>query len=788
MNRVNSTLVIAVFINLLLVSEQSIAEQELDFEYLTSLSLEELLNVVVTSQKREEKVQKVSLAVTALSSETLDRWNVFDITRLAPLVPGMVMGRAGYDPRPSIRGARTQQVEHNDPVISTYHNGIYQPRLSQAMVPYVDLERVEIMRGPQGTLFGRNSYGGSMNVISQIPLLNDDSLMIEGEIGDFNHKKFTSSVNFSYQNNSAIRLSALIEQREPYIENIFNSDAGLRDKNTTFLRGQYLKKVSDDSSLLLKFEYWKEDANGYSAFGYKILGTPINFNTGLTNPGYELVPRIGRDDICGGSCGRIGAGLDVRATPGFDDSAVVLSSPYQVANNYKPTQQIEQQTFVAEYNYNLDYAELTLLASSIDFEDLRLEDGDFSHYSSVVEGLSLDSNSKSLEIQLVSKKENDLNWVSGLYFHKEALDYAFLWMDIVDLIDNQPDPSATPKNEWAPWMNKIQSTTNSKAIYGQLNYSLNDDLRFILGLRYTNETRRWNVFGQNPDNLSSIDFSVLEIDNIHRAWNKLTYKIGTEYDLTEQSFLYATFSTGFLSGNAQGAFNGEASYDEQQVSALELAYKSTLLENKLRLNLTYYANDYTDLLATGFKDFQGTTLAIVDNAGSIKARGLEIEIDWLANEFLQLSLRGEISTAEYDDFVTSNPFQEGGETINNQENLFRLDGDQVMYSPDLSFSLMASYIQPINGYGQLTSSLLIHYSGEYRTSDEPYQFSEQPGYSTIDAAFLWELPNSQWQIMGYINNLTNEEVLTRSTRFGGNVVGADYADPKMFGIKIKFSY
>jgi len=788
MNRVNSKLVIAVFINLLLVSEQSIAEQETDFEYFISLSLEELMNVVVTSQKREEKLQQVSLAVTALNSSTLDRWNVFDITRLAPFVPGMVMGRAGFDPRPALRGVRTQQVEHNDPVISTYHNGIYQPRLSQAMAPYLDLERVEIMRGPQGTIFGRNSYGGSINVISQIPLLNKDSLVVGGEIGDFNHKKFTLSANFSYQNNNAIRLSALVEQREPYIENIFNPDAGLRDKDTTFLRAQYFKKISDDSSLLLKFEHWKEDANGYSAFGYKILGTPINFNTGLTNLGNELVPRIGRDDICGASCGRIGAGLDVIETQGFDDSAVVLTSPYQIANNYKPIQQIDQQTLVAEYNYNLDYAELTLLASYIDFEDLRLEDGDFSHYSSVVEGLSLDSNSKSLEIQLVSQNENELNWVSGLYFHEEALDYAFLWMDIVDLIDNQPDPFARPKNEWAPWMNQIQSSTNSKAIYGQINYSFRDNLRFILGLRYTNETRRWNVFGQNPINLSSIDFSVLEINNIHRDWNNLTYKIGAEYDLTEQSFLYATFSTGFLSGNAQGAFNGKASYDEQQVSALELAYKSTLLENKLRLNLTYYANDYTDLLATGFNDFQGTTLAIVDNAGSIKARGLEIELDWLANEFIQMSLRGEFSTAEYENFVTSNPFQEGGETINNLENLLRLDGKQVMYSPDLSLSLMASYIQPINEYGQLTSSLLIHYSGEYRTSDEPYQFSEQPSYSTINAVFLWELPNSQWQVMGYINNLTKEEVLTRSTRFGGNVVGADYADPKMFGVKIKYSY
>ncbi len=752
---------------------------------LYDLTIEELLNIKVTSQKRTEKVQEISLSVTALDTSNIDEWTVFDMTRLDQQVPGLVMGRSGYDPRPAMRGARTQQVENNDSAVSVYHNGVYRPRHAQAMMPFVDLNRIEVMRGPQGTLFGRNSFGGTVNVIVKQPSLLATEYGVAATFGDYEQRRIEGFVNATMGSSSAIRLSGLTERRDPFVENTFDRDAGLRDKDTTFFRGQLYTEPSVKSSLLIKFEYWNEDSNGNGAFGYKLLGIPLNADTGLTNPNAPVLPRIGRDNVCGSNCGRYGAGLDIIGTSGFDDAAVPLTDPYHIASDYKSMQDIDERTVTAEYNYKLAIADLKVLVANMDFEDLRLEDADFSHYSSVIEGYQMDSQTQTAELQLTSKQQGAWEWVAGLYYLKEELEYAFLWMDIIDLVDNKPDPSAEAKNAWADWLSQLQIDTTSYAIYGQAHYAFNDNLRGILGLRYTHDDREWDILGQNPDNLSELDFSVPSVSNADNHWNSNTWRAGSEYDLSKRSMLYATVSTGFLAGNYQ---NGDASYDEQTVIAYEIGNKNVLLDDNLRVNLSLYFNDYSDLLATHFIDIGGTTQGEVSNAGAIEAYGLEIEIDWLVNSQLRLGLRGEISRTEYGDFTTSNPFQEGGEAINGIANLFQLDGEQAMYSPDYAFTLLASYVIPLGELGYLTPTLLVHLSDDYRVSDEPYAFAQQDSYTKVDANLTWSSEGYRWKLKLYSTNITDEEILVRATRFGGNTAAVDYADPRMFGLRLSYNY
>ena len=749
------------------------------------LSLEELLNIPITSQKRTEKIQETPLSVTALNSDQVDQWTITDFTQLAQQTPGLVIGRSGYDPRPAMRGARTQQVEANDAVVSVYHNGVYRPRHAQAMLPIVDIERIEIMRGPQGTLFGRNSFGGSINMIAQKPQLQDTEHNLAATVGDYDQRRLQGYTNIPVNTNSAIRISGVSEERDPFIENIVNASAGLRDKDTGFIRGQIYTELSELSSLLVSVHHWSENANGNGVFGYKLLGIPINPDTALTNPNAPLTPRIGRNNTCGGQCGRYGAGLDTDNINDIDTAETTLSNPYKISSDYVPTQKIHENMVTAEYNYHLNFADVKVLAANMNFEDFRLADTDFSRYSSVIDGYQLGSKTQTAELQFISNQDGSWKWVSGFYYLKEDLEYAYLWKDIIELANNLPDPAATPKNEWASWQNQLQLTTHSYAVFGQAQYSLTNALRATVGVRHTRDRREWDIVSQNPHNLEKIDFTLPLISDADHHWSANTWRAGIEQDLSQGSLLYATVSTGFLAGNFK---NGDMSYDPQHVIAYEIGNKILHSNRKLRINTSLYHNNYSDLLATEFIDVGGSTQGTVSNAGAINAYGLEIEIDWFATSQLWFGIRGEFSKTEYGNFVTSNPFQEGGTTIKGVTNLFQLEGTKVMHSPDYAFSFLASHETPLGKRGKITPSLLLHISDDYRVSDEPYGFADQDNYVTLDANLTWTSPENQWQLKFYASNITNEAILVRGARFGGNIAAVDYADPRMFGLRISYSY
>jgi len=747
------------------------------------------MNVTVTSQKREQRVQEVALSVTALSGEDIENGNADYLMQIGQLVPGLVVGRSGYDARPSMRGARTQQIEHNDVAIAVYHDGIYLSRHSQAMSSFLDLDRIEVMRGPQGTLFGRNSFGGAINVITNKPELNQSVFDISATIGDYSQRLFKGIVNVDVSDDSALRFSGYTHDRDPLVENSFDPTAGIMDRNTSILRGQYLVNFTEQSSLLIKVEHWQEDSKGYSSFGYKVLGIPLDLSDNQMNPAYAIYPRLGGDNICAANCGRIGAGLDDRSTTGFDSTFAISQNAHEVSWDSKPQLDIDETTVMTEFNTELSFADLKILGAWMDYDDFRMEDGDFSPYSSLEEGYDMQSDSKTLEMQLTSNGEGKWEWVAGMYYLEEDLSYAFLWKDLHDLIDNAPDPNVAPKNTWASWLNQIQMVTTSYAVYAQTRYFLSEQTRLIAGLRYTEDERKWDIYGQNPNDLTSLNFSQLEVDNTKKSWGAINWKLGIEHNLSEDSLLYATASTGFLAGNAQGAFSGSDTYDEQTVSAYEIGSKNMLFDGKMRMNLSLYYNDYQDLLATGFKpkpSDNSTNLAFVTNAGAIDAYGLEMEIDYLATDRLKLGLRGELSKTEYGNFITSNPYPDGGITIEGVDNLLQLNGSQVMHSPDYAISFSASYEIPLDDGSELIPSVLVYTTDDYRNSDEPYAYAWQDGYTRVDANLIWRFADEKWQVKFYVTNLTDEVIMIRGTRAGGNIALVDYEDPRMFGLQVKY--
>ena len=747
--------------------------------------------VVVTAQKREQSLQDVSVAVTAVSGKDLVDLGITDAFRLDVLAPGLQLGLSGNDPRPALRGARTQQVEANDVAISFYSDGLYRPRHGQALAGFVDVNRVEVLRGPQGTLFGRNSLGGLIHVISNKPDFNEVDYGAAVTGGDYEQVRGEGFINVPIGEKAAFRVAGVREHRDPYVKNVTIGDkGGLKDADTTYIRGLLSIAPSDSVDINLRAEYWDDGSNGNSHFGYFIEGIPVNLATGLTNGvSGTMRPRVGRSDECAGTCGRYGAGFDSVATPGPDNVEPTQSSPYRIAHDAIPERDLEEVTLAGDFSIDFGFATLKATVAYMDYEEYRWADCDLSAYSTTACGNDITSESTQQEVQLTSSPESRLQWVAGMFFLQEDLTNAFLWQDIYyDLVNNAPNPDGAPVNLYAGWANQIRVDSSSIAAYGQASYAITDNIRIIGGIRYTDDERDWEIYGQNPDDLTTIDFSVLNVTDGEGSWDRVTWKAGAELDLGENSMVYFTASTGFLAGNQQGAFSGTSSYDEQTVTAYEIGSKNLFADGRLVFNASLYYNEYEDLLSTRFVDTGATTLAFSDNAGEIDAYGLELEIDWAPTDELQLGARIAVQDVEYGDFVTPNVFQEGGDTIMGVGNLFQLDGLQVQNSPDVTATLLGSYHIDLGDMGSLRPAVTVYISDDYRADDAPFFFAEQDSFTKTDLSMTWRSLNQDWSVRAFVHNVEDEAVLLKATRFGGDVATTDYGPPRTWGVTLGYRY
>ncbi len=747
--------------------------------------------VVVTAQKRTQNLQEVSVAVTAVSGEELVDLGITDAFRLDVLAPGLQLGLSGNDPRPALRGARTQQVEANDVAISFYSDGLYRPRHGQALAGFVDVNRVEVLRGPQGTLFGRNSFGGLIHVVSNQPDFDEMDMGAAVTAGDYSRIRGEGFINVPLGPFAALRLAGVREHRDPYVKNItVGDDGGLKDADSTYVRALFALAPSDRVDINLRAEFWNDGSNGNGSFGYFVEGIPVNLATGRTNGVTgSLRPRIGRSDECVGTCGRYGAGFDNAATPGLDTAAPTLGNPYRLSDDVIPERDLEEVTFAGDFTIDMGFADLKVTLAYMDYEEYRWADCDLSPYPTLACGNDITSETTQQEVQLTSNSTGRVEWVAGMFFLQEDMTNAFLWQDIhTDLTDNRPTPGAAPVNAYASWANQIRVDTKSMAAYGQATISLTDSMRVLGGLRWTDDERDWNIYGQNPDDLSTIDFSVLEVADAKGSWDKVTWKAGAELDVNDNSMLYVTVSTGFLAGNQQGAFAGDSAYDEQLVTAYEIGSKNLFAGGRLLLNASLYYNEFEDLLSTRFMDAGATTLAFSDNAGEIDAMGVELELDFAATEQLQLGVRVAVQDVEYGDFVTPNVFQEGGSTINTVSNLFQLDGMQVQNSPDFTATFIGSYTIPLGDMGSLRPAFTVYYSDDYRADDAPFFFANQSSFTKTDLSLSWNSADEKWGARAFVNNIEDEAVLLKATRFGGDVAITDYGPPRTWGVTLSYNY
>lgn len=741
-------------------------------------ALAQIDEIIVTAEKRAENIQDVSAAVTALDSDAIAAAGIQDITRLENVVPGLRIGSSGGEVRPAMRGARTNEVGVAgtgiaEQVVGIFLDGVYVPTTTAGMGTYLDVERIEVLRGPQGTLYGRNTFAGTINVITNKPVIGEQTNSMKITLGDYARSDAQAVINIPLSDSSALRVAASSEKRDGYVENINVSGTSddLKEKDQMFVRATYLKEAGDNE-FLIRYEYSNKDSNSDAIWGYQQLA------------GYQA-----------------GTAIQGHIYGSYTPTAPYTGeSPYRVDRNGVSFDEQETNSLTLQGKFAADIMDTKVTLNYSKLSGAQFYDNDYTPAGADVYGgfgRQDDHETISAEVQFTSNGEGPLSWVGGLYYFDQETDWEWLWRSDTDG-DGNPDVISVPG--WGN-PNEDMHTVKSTAIYGQATYELNDMTRLIGGMRFNDDEKTFtgNIADWEDDST--------------------TYKLAFERDINEDRMFYASLSTGVRTGGANDARTvsrgAPESYDNEEVTSMEIGLKSVLMDNTLVLNVAAYSNEYEDvkaqLFALACQDARdtdvaacvaagtATTFEYYQNGGDSETTGLEIEMQYAPNDRLYITGNLAYTDAEFDgDYTVGNQFINPLFGLGNYQNrltgnLFNMGGMKPAFSPEISASFSAAYSYDAFG-GTLTPAILFNWLDDYYTFDVNLPETLQESHTKTDLRVTWKNDNGL-TLEAFVLNVEDEAVLARtvvhSQRVAGtaiNSVQANWNPPQTVGFSMGLEF
>ena len=667
-----------------------------------SSALEE---IVVTAQRRAENKQEVPVSVTAVTGDQLAERNITDISQMEGMSPGFTFGRSGSDARPAMRGVRTENVGINgDTTIGYFVDGVYKSRSQQALSGFVDVARVEIQRGPQGTLYGRNTFGGNISIITNEPILKQFQSSASLMLGSFKKTRVEGVLNIPASDTVAIRLVGAYDKSDGYVKNDFNPGADLFDQDLKYGRVSIRFKPNDRFDATFRADGTDGGGNGGSAFGYKQGGTYLDrgscqqlFNASLLTLNVRGGNRDGVNDCtrtvgagAGTGAGAVGTGVDL----GIPIHAA--GNAYRIDTNYQSYQKLSDKSVALDLAYKFDAFTLKSISGYADFKVERTADSDMSASQVFIDYQLTKAKTFSQELQILSAGDGPLGYVAGYYYFKDKLRGTLYSVQQPRIIRSSAlsAPLTLPQNGGAFFDDPV-AETESNALYAQFSWKATDQLTFTLGGRHTEDKKDFRFANTNsiaPRNASGLrDATLITFDTPgpagsafgtkgtsncvpargpgfycdpadptvllgatydQKKFTKSTGRAAVDYKLGKQQLLYASYSTGFRSGgfNSGQAVEAARTFLPEEVKAVEIGSKNRFLDNTLQFNIAAFNNKYTNLQEQRQVPVGLATISTIFNAAKAKANGVEMELEWRATD--RLSLGGTLSLldAKYTSF------------------------------------------------------------------------------------------------------------------------------------------
>lgn len=723
-----------------------------------------LPSVTVTSQRREESIQEVKTAITAISGkELLDEGIGRSASEVLNYVPNASAGTQLHGrPRWWIRGvgAGQQQFDLASPV-GFYLDEVYISNASATGFPLFDLERVEVLRGPQGTLWGKNTTGGAVSIVSKKPSFNADSKdnYVKVDYGSYNDRIVQGGIGgVILDERLAGRVSFHQEDQDGRLKNDFNGtkDGGLTDGA---IRGQLSAILTPNLEALLNVHYRKYETDG------AITTTKSYSPDGVVRNGYAPSKSI-----------------------------------THVSTNAPDSSDASQNGINLNLKWQLGKFALTSITAYEDYKNEILTDNDFTPLEISRSHTDAKSRQFTQEIRLASPKDNRWNWIAGAHYFNETVDFdtqgAKLPSASVPGLAGAP-PGATYNSS------VLNHKAESFALFGSNTYNFTDQLNATLGLRWTRETKEydlnrrastgvgswsnlsqwWNSYTgayAAAGTLGSGTFSSKD----SKTWNAFTYDITPEYKITPHDRVYAKYSHGVKSGGFNTAATSLAAVNTvkpEQLDAYELGYKSEWLDGRLNFNTSLFHYNYEDVQVNvvGFNANAGATVSYLQNAKKATVNGAEFEVEVLPTENLHINASLGLLDTEYDELNVLN----GGAD---------LKGRSLVRSPHVTAQLAADYKIPVQ-FGKIVIGADARYQGKQYYFIDPQSSARehlnQDGYTLTNARVSFATHNDKYVFTGYVNNLFDKEYKNHSLpafNQANNVNGDNvyWAAPRTVGVSV----
>ena len=715
-----------------------------------------LEEVIVTATKRAESLQDIPVAVNAFSAETIQEAGINNAGDLAIMTPALNINvnQSPFNARMTIRGIGTAQTDPAlEPSVGLFVDGVFLGRSGLGMSDLTDIERIEVLQGPQGTLYGKNTNAGAISVITKRPNFEEFEGYMEASAGDYSMYRLTASASGPISDNLAFRLSGNVHQRDGYYDNSAGDD--LNDADDWNIQGKLQWEPTDSLSILLSGSHIDRDTTCCGADAVQ----SESANNELAAQGF----RPDKNDP-----------YDYDVQPGFENSFDMESDLLSMTINYDIAWgEITSITAWNDYDYSVDQD-----PDRSQLDVLALRNDDFS------------GDSFSQELRFTSQAGDNIDYMLGLFYYEQTTkrggDKPFLFVgdDFIPIAAQQDLPFPLPINFLVqPGDNLVvdyKQDTDTIAIFSQATWHIGDIWHLTGGLRWSDEEKESDLFSQTNSTAISNDLigaSFLDsvstpIDaNLDRSSDNVDWMVRAAMDVGDESMIYASAATGTKSGGFQSV-NGtvdDREFDDEDTTTYELGLKSTLLDARLRINAAAFYSQIDDFqsqrqLETGLGSF-------VSNEAEVEVSGLDFQLEAMPLPNLTLSA-GLLYMHKYE--ITDGPE----------------DGAELPFTADYSGNLAATLVFPLGDggiYWRTDYSYMDDHNTNVATEDE-LRDSDFDDRNLVNTKLGWR--NDNWNVSIWGKNLTDDEYATQtaSTFFITGMDAYFLAPPRTYGATLRYDF
>ena len=749
-----------------------------------------LEEVIVTATKRAEGMQDVPIAMSVVSGEKIDQFGITELDELSAQLPNVHIGESGGNNQIFIRGIGSGNNSGFEQSVGTFIDGVYFGRARNSRAAFLDLQRVEVLKGPQSTLFGKNTIAGAINITTGQPEQEFAAYVDASYETELNGIGFTGMVTGPLSDTLSGRLVARTYERDGWMENQYPGAEDGTSQENDVVRGSLVWDATDKSTFTLKAEYGE-------------WGT-VGANSTITDASPGSTFLYSYND------------------PNFADT--IKDEYKQSQTRGLPGRDVEDDTessiFQLTWDYELGEHTLRSITAYTEYDFSRCLDVDYASVNIFDQCTDESHEQFTQELLLTSPLGGTFEYLAGLYYQDATLEIdndtgavwsgnPFLEEGVFALLEGQGLVGLPSTAVDGSLRSITEQNTEAWSAFVELTWNVSPSFRTIFGLRYSDDEKdidKENVitsfYGDSPlpDALLNVIYTGVGFFTVYdykldRAEDHVTGNLNFQWDVSDDVMTYLNFATGFKAGGFDTSNNMDRSreFEDESVESIELGLKSTLWDGRARVNAAYFIGNYEDVQVSSW---EGSGF-VVGNAAESEVQGFEVDFDVAATDAITITGAFAWLDAEYGDY-TNGPclVADRIDGTCNQENPQDLSGTPLQFSPDFSGNLGISYRAALTDNMDILAGAQAVYTDDFHVAPNGDERSIQDSNTKWNARVALEASDGSWSLAFVGKNLTDETTFNwgNDATLSGEGLGFDnayfrqYEAPRTFEIQARYNF